>query len=267
VNAQWTLCNGPIRLRVADSARRDGVLVAVTCGDGAGAMPDLGFDPADVAASLHDRRRLAEAVGVAPERLVFMQQVHGGQVAAVDVSHAGAGLHCRGDAVAAADAMTTASAAVALVALSADCPLVALWDARAGAVGVAHAGWRGLAAGVLPHTVAALGKLGANAGRMAAAVGPAIGPCCYEVGRDVADQLLAAGAILPEHVLPRGTSLYLDLPGAVRHQLLAAGLAADRVDVEPSCTMCSPGVLHSYRRDGRRAGRQAMVVRLQPCEE
>ncbi|NLX58095.1 MAG: peptidoglycan editing factor PgeF [Phycisphaerae bacterium] len=267
MNARWTLCNGPIRLRVAESARRDGVLVAVTCGDGAGSMPDLGFGEGDAAASPKDRRRLADAVGVEPGRLVFMQQVHGGQVAAVDASRAGAGLHCRGDAVAAADAMTTTSAAVALVALSADCPLVALWDARARTVAVAHAGWRGLAAGVLPHTVAALVGLGADAGRMAAAVGPAIGPCCYEVGRDVADELLAAGAVLPEHVLPRGTSLHLDLPGAVRHQLLAAGLAADRIDVEPSCTMCSPGVLHSYRRDGRRAGRQAMVVRLQPCKE
>ena len=203
MNARWTLCNGPIRLRVAESARRDGVLVAVTCGDGAGSMPDLGFGEGDAAASPKDRRRLADAVGVEPGRLVFMQQVHGGQVAAVDASRAGAGLHCRGDAVSAADAMTTASAAVALVALSADCPLVALWDARARTVAVAHAGWRGLAAGVLPHTVAALVGLGADAGRMAAAVGPAIGPCCYEVGRDVARARPPAGNV-PAPGLARG---------------------------------------------------------------
>jgi YfiH family protein len=225
-------------------------------------MPHLGYDQADRAANSDDRRRLAEAVGMAPDGLVFMEQVHGGKVVVVDNSRGGAGLHRRRDAVAAADAMVTRATSVALVALSADCPLVGFWDAAAGAAAVAHAGWRGLAAGVLPHTVAAMVDLGADVHRLAAAVGPAIGPCCYEVGAEVVDELLAAGAMLPEHVQPRGGSLRLDLIGAVKYQLCLAGLATDRIDVDQSCTRCSQAVLHSYRRDGQRAGRQAMVVRI-----
>ncbi|MBN2584115.1 MAG: polyphenol oxidase family protein [Planctomycetes bacterium] len=256
----WTKCGGPIPLLVAEAARREGFLVAASLGED-GAKPDLGCDAADRAACPDDRRRLAEAVGLDAEHLVFMEQVHGGAVAVVDERQAGAGLHDRRAAVAGADSMVTCSSAVALVALSADCPLVAAWDAEARLAAVAHAGWRGLAAEVLRRMVERMVDLGADTRRIGAAVGPAIGACCYEVGPDLVDALVGSGIALPEHLRPVGSHLHMDLGAVVERQLCQAGVAAERISVEPTCTMCCEPLLHSYRRDGSQAGRQALVIR------
>ena len=109
-----------------------------------------------------------------------------------------------------------------------------------------HAGWRGLLEGVVPAGVAALG------GRAAAIVGPAIGPCCYEVGPEVSGPFASTFG----REVVRGRKL--DLPGAAEHALRAAGCArVERLDV---CTACHPQLFFSHRRDRGRTGRQGVIA-------
>ena len=142
-----------------------------------------------------------------------------------------------------ADGQVTAERGVAPMVLTADCLAVAL--AAPGGAGMVHAGWRGLADGVLEAGVAALGAPGA-----AAAIGPCARGCCYEVG----DEVRAALGLEPT-----GGPALVDLPGLARERLLAAGVEA--VHDSGLCTMCGdPSLFFSHRRDGGRTGRQAGVA-------
>lgn len=150
------------------------------------------------------------------------------------------------------DALVTRERGLALAVASADCVPVVL----AGPDGIAavHAGWRGLAAGVIPAAVRAAT---AQPAAWTAWIGPAAGACCYEVGEEVAAQVAAASA--PEVVVPRPAGRpHLDLQAAARRQLAAAGVG----DVRwlPQCTRCDAERLWSYRRQGTAAGRNLAFV-------
>ena len=145
------------------------------------------------------------------------------------------------------DALFTEEAGLALSVMTADCVPVLV----AGPEGLAaiHAGWRGIVGGVIPE---AIGKMKGRPEEMTAWVGPTIGVCCYEVGEDVAGQVVGASG--PEAAVagPAGKP-HLDLPGAARAQLRKAGVGD--VVVLPRCTRCDGTTLWSYRRDGKLAGR------------
>lgn len=146
-----------------------------------------------------------------------------------------------------ADGQATSLMGVAPLVLSADCLPVALGGE--GAVAALHAGWRGLAAGVLEQGVIALRELGAGEGEITALIGPGAGPCCYEVGEEV-------------HTAFAGRHRYgqnIDLRAIARDRLLAAGVTEVR-DVEV-CTICDERYF-SHRREGERAGRQGGVAWL-----
>jgi hypothetical protein len=206
----------------------------------------VGDDPVAVAAN---RGRLATELGV--RGVVFLDQVHGTEVAVVDaVPVVGAADRP------ASDAAVTALPGVALAVLTADCVPVLLSDPRAGVVGVAHAGRVGAAAGVLETALAAMVGLGASAGDCEALLGPAICGGCYEVPpamRDEVDAALPGSAARTR----RGTA-GLDLRAGLRRRLATLGVA--RVGVDPRCTAEDPD-LYSYRRD-RRTGRLAAVTWL-----
>jgi len=121
-----------------------------------------------------------------------------------------------------------------------------------------HAGWRGCAAGVIGAAVADATRRGHDPEGLLAAVGPAIGPCCYEVGNEVADTFRALG--LP--VLARSDKPHLDLPRIAVALLTRAGLAPDNVVLRAPCTRCNPDRYHSYRANGPRAGRQISWIGL-----
>jgi YfiH family protein len=157
-------------------------------------------------------------------------------------------------------------------------------DRRTGAVAAAHAGWRGLAAGVPRVTVEALAReCGGDAANFVAAVGPSIGACCYEVGADVrehfkAAQFLDADLVRWFHAHPQPTATnpslaslptppraahwYFDSWTTVRDGLVAAGVPASQIFVAELCTASHPGALCSYRRDGAPAGRMVGIIRL-----
>ena len=154
------------------------------------------------------------------------------------------------------DALVTAAPRLALTVVTADC--VPLLLEAGEPVAAVHAGWRGVVAGVVGATVDRLLAEGAPPpARWTAWVGPAIGPCCYEVGGDVAERVAAASG--PEAVVARpGGRPHVDLVAAVRRQLADRGV--EDVRVLPLCTRCEEESLWSYRRSGARAGRNLAAI-------
>lgn len=201
-------------------------------------------DPAAVRAN---RRRVADAIGVAPGRIAQARQVHGVDVLPVvdEAGLPGADLAAVRDA----DGVATAMRGVPCLVLCADCLPVAL--VADGAVAMVHAGWRGLVGGVLESGVAALREVGGTGG-ISAVVGPGAGPCCYEVGAEVHAALAPLGP-----TVRRGE--HADLPAAAALRLRAAGVAT--VHRAEACTICDP-TYFSHRRDGGTTGRQAGVAWL-----
>jgi YfiH family protein len=187
------------------------------------------------------RERLRAQLGL--ERLARGYQVHGSFVQLVEAAAPG---EPTGVARAEADGQATALRGVGTMVLAADCLPVAL--GCRGAVAMVHAGWRGLAAGVLEQGVRTLAAL-APGEEIVAIVGPCAGVCCYEVGPEVRAALGAA------HCEGR----HLDLRAIAHDRLLAAGAA--EVRDEQACTICDERFF-SHRREGERAGRQAGVAWL-----
>jgi YfiH family protein len=221
----------------------DGVTIAFS---GRGHAPD--GEPAPTAFLA---RRFARALGLDGTPVHWGKQVHGATAATP-------GAAPRGSAPLAGecDALATAERGVAVAVQTADCLPVLL--AGAGAVGAAHAGWRGSAKGVVGAAVAVLDGLGAPAASLDAWIGPAIGACCYEVGGDVAAQF--AGEFVRRGC---GGGFLLDLKAANAAQLEAAGIRRERIRIHPACTRCGGERFASWRRDGVRAGRMiALIARI-----
>ncbi len=148
------------------------------------------------------------------------------------------------------DALFTAEPGLALAIATADCVPVLLASPQG--LAAVHAGWRGLAQGVLAPAVAALGATA----EITAWIGPAIGQCCYEVGDEVAQQVVDASSVAVTRPGPRGRP-HLDLAGAARMQLEKAGVG--QIELLISCTQCDER-LWSYRRDGKGAGRNLAFI-------
>lgn len=189
-----------------------------------------GDDPEKVE---ENRRLVCEALGLPHERLAFNRQVH-----SATVYRAGPGT--RGQP---GDGLWTDEPRVPLLAMSADClPIAVVRTTGPPAIAVLHAGWRGLSEGVVSAGVDALGGES-----LAAIVGPAIGPCCYEVGPEVS-------ALFDEDLT---VERKLDLWSAAERALHAAGV--DRVERIDLCTRDHPELFFSHRRDGRARGVQGVI--------
>lgn len=220
---------------------------------------------------------LADALGVAVGRVVWLNQVHGREVVTIR-KNAGA------DALAAmqaerprADALASDAPDVALVVRAADCVPLLLGDARTGAVAAVHAGWRGTAARIAVAAIDSLARdFGSRPGDLVVAIGPSIGSCCYEVGPDLVDAFAAAGheryLIDRWFMTPRDPSLVspkrkgegglrLDVAGANRDQLILAGVREENIHACGACTAMHLDVLTSYRAERDKAGRIAGAIR------
>lgn len=205
----------------------------------------VGDDPAAVA---ENRRRLAGVLELDPARLVLAQQVHGAHVHVVEDAPR------PGSLPPVADALVTRAAGLGLVVLVADCVPVLLAARRSDVVAVAHAGRRGVEAGVIAATVEAMSALGARPDRVVAVVGPAVCGRCYEVPPELADQVVAAEPAT--RAVSSSGRPALDLRAGVVAQLVTAGVVT--IEADSWCTAESPD-LYSYRRDGV-TGRFAGVV-------
>lgn len=234
-------------IRVAFTTRHGGVSEAPF------SSLNLSFDSGDDAGRVRaNRARALAAVGAGPETWTSARQVHGAGVTRVGRGDRGAGVE-PGSSIPQVDALWTAEPGVTLVVRTADCVPILLADPSRPAIAVVHAGWRGAVAGVIGETIAAMG----NAGSIIASIGPAIGPCCYEVGDEVAQAGRDAFGDAVVRTAPGGTT-HLDLWRAAAIALHRAGVR----DVRPAllCTRCEPHRFYSHR--GGDTGRQGLLATI-----
>jgi hypothetical protein len=206
-----------------------GVFAGLNCGTGSS-------DQTEIVAI--NRARVAHAMGVPPERLVGVHQVHSAQA-----------VHVAGplDIKPKADGLVTRTPGVALSVLTADCQPVLFADATNGVIGAAHAGWKGAQAGILEATVDAMVAQGAERGQIHAVIGPTISQRAYEVGPEFFDIFLDED---PQNTRffagGDGDRMHFDLPGYGLARLRAAGIAS--AEWTRHCTYFEPDRFYSYRR-------------------
>jgi hypothetical protein len=237
----WLLCDSAAPL-VAFSSRLGGV------SEGPYASLNLGLSTGDDAARVAaNRARLARGLGLG--EVATVRQVHG----------AGLRVVCDGGPAGDGDVLATTRPNLALAVSTADCLGVALWDDERTALAVVHAGWRGVLAGALEAALAWLSRERPGSG-LRAALGPALRVCCFEVGPEVAERFPAA-CIRSGPGRP-----HLDLAGAARRRLAAAGVPDAAIADPGLCTFCTPALLYSHRRDRGVTGRHWAVARLRPAD-
>ncbi|MBQ7567533.1 peptidoglycan editing factor PgeF [bacterium] len=248
------------------SARLGGV------SDGPYASLNIGQSTDDAPSFVHEnRQRLGAAVGVSPVSLLDMN--HGTRVVRFDsLPH---GLH-KGDAC------ITNVPGLPLMITTADCVPLIMYDGVHGAIGLTHAGWRGTAAKICQYTLKALrDNYGTDAADVQVAVGPSIGPCCFEVGAEVAEVFAAvfpaqkswliAGDMLKARQemlqnqkknVNENKKYFVNLWRANVLALLEAGVLPANIRLSGLCSMCHSGLFYSYRRDKRVTGRIATLAML-----
>lgn len=202
------------------------------------------------------RANFLEELGISLEDLVLPQQAHGARVAVVGRRDRGRGARDRAGAVLETDALATHVPSVAVGIQTADCLPIFFFDPRHEVVAIAHAGWRGTAAGIAAEVLRVLAqRFKTDPSEVWTAIGPGIRACCYEVKEDVASRFKGA-------VQERGGRLYADLAEANRHLLREAGVTPQRIVDCELCTACESERFFSYRREGSRAGRMLSVIAL-----
>lgn len=209
-----------------------------------------------------NRRDLAEAVGFDAAFCVTGRQVHSAHVAVVTAVDSGRGALDAESRLPDTDALVTSCKGVCLMVLSADCVPVLLYEPERRVVAAVHAGWRGSAAGIVAKTVELMrGRFACRPERIRAGIGPSIGKCCFEVGKEVAGVFEDSfvGTVLPGR---SGQKCHVDLWEANRRQLLQSGLVDSHIEIAGMCTVCHPDRFFSYRRDGRAAGRFGAGIML-----
>jgi YfiH family protein len=188
-----------------------------------------------------NRARMAAALGVAPDRLLSLYQIHSAKVVVAETPW---DLAARPRA----DAMVTRTPQLAIGVGTADCGPVLLADPQARVIGAAHAGWRGALAGVIEATVEAMERLGADRKRIAAAAGPMISQRNYEVGQELVDRFRETDNDSGRFFKPaeRAGHAMFDLPGYIVARLRRAGIT--QVENLGLCTYADPAQFYSYRR-------------------
>lgn len=200
---------------------------------------------------------LAEALNFDLKDIVLTRQTHSDIVRVVKKIDA-YGLNHR--VYPECDALITNDPGCALVIFTADCTPILLWDSVTGAVGAAHAGWRGTAADIAGKTVRAMVKeYGCDPANIRAAIGPNIGGCCFETDRDVPDAILCAyGKDAEAFIRQTGEKYHVDLKGVNALALRRAGVTD--IEISSECTMCEPNKFWSHRITGNNRGSQGAVI-------
>lgn len=226
-----------------------GVFEGLNCGPGSS-------DQTEVVAI--NRARVADAMGVTPDELCRVHQVHSAKVETVVAPQTGHPPE--------ADALVTAEPGLALAILTADCQPVLFADARAGVIGAAHAGWRGAIGGVLEATIDAMEAIGARREDICAVIGPTISQSAYEVGQEFFEEFTDTD---PEYARffvngQAADKYHFDLPSFGLHVLREAGVG--QAEWVRACTYSDPARFYSYRRSVHQReadyGRLISAIRL-----
>ena len=209
--------------------------------------------------------RFCAALGTDVDHLVFSHQVHEDTIRVVQASDVLADIF---DPIPYdADGLITDQPGLCLTIYYADCIPVLLYDPVKKVIAAVHSGWRGTALGIAPQAVKKMADLyGSDPKDVLAAIGPGIGPCCFETHDDVPNAMTAQlGQGVMDHVttLPNG-KFQVDLKGILTWQLTAAGVTHDHLEVLPLCTGCHPELYWSHRKMGDQRGNQAAMIQLIP---
>jgi hypothetical protein len=206
-------------------------------------------------------RIIASSQGFRPEDIISVRQRHTDRIITVDDSIAGK--YPRYTFHEEADALITDMTGVLLSVRTADCVPVLLYDGKSKAIGAVHSGWRGTFARIGAKTVRRMTEqYGTNPANLQAAIGPAIGVCCYEVGDEVCEQFRAEHGDSIGKYFPAepGKKPYCDLKAMNKAFLMEVGIPGDNIQVSDLCTMCNPGLFYSHRRSGTKRGTMAAFI-------
>ena len=209
--------------------------------------------------SPEDWRAVAEAFRIDPERVITVNQVHGENIVHVDMQN------YRSMRSTQADAMITGASGIAIGVETADCVPVLLFDPATPAAAAVHAGWRSTVKKIVQKAVRRMQEaFGSDPAQMIAAIGPAIGPECYEIDEPVMGPVREAFSFWKEVTSPRGKDRWgLDLVTANKIELVQAGLAGGNSHAVGLCTSCRKDLFYSFRVEGR-TGRMLSVVMIKP---
>lgn len=206
------------------------------------------------------KRNLCRILGLNFEKLTLCRQTHSADVALVDETSAGTG---RGDAdsiAITADALATDIEGVPLAVTTADCVPILIADPAARAAAAVHAGWRGTASGIVGNAVAAMrNNFRSEPRAMRAYLGPSIGPCCYEIGDELAAGLAKEDK---EYIIERDGGRFLDLRAWNAARLRSAGLNPANIHAADACTKCRADLFFSYRGDKERMGSNISIIAM-----
>lgn len=229
----------------------------------------VGDDPEHVIAN---RKRVAQAAGFDFSMWTCAEQVHGKRVVTVTAQDRGRGSLTRESAIQDADALVTATPGVVLVSFYADCVPLYFHDPEHGVVALAHAGWKGTALEIAAHVVQRMQELfQTKPSRLWAAIGPAIGRCCYEVDERVASAIMdrfppdstarPPAATYPPGLKAKDGGRYdLDLKEINRQIMIKAGIDPNRIECSSYCTGCHRQWFYSHRKEDGRTGRMASWI-------
>jgi len=220
--------------------------------EGSFASLNLGWDTGDEDDVVSENyRRVAAALGLPPESVAGVRQMHGAEILIVDRERTPAELRSFG-----ADGLVTGESGILLTVRVADCFPVLLADPVRRIAAAVHAGWRGTLAGVVPEAIRVLVEdKGCRSQDLRVAIGPGIGFCCFEVGHGIAALFEQKQQCRSAEVRESAASVFLDLAAINARQALEAGIPDEQIWKAGLCTKCDTARFYSHRRDGKKTGR------------
>ncbi len=238
----------------AVTTRKGGVSV------GALSSLNMGRRALDTSENLtENHRRAANALGVSPDSFVFSDQVHGVRILEVNRENFR-------DPVTETDGLMTNVPGITLATVYADCMPVMLYDPVNRAIGMVHAGWRGTAQSIGPLLVNRMAaRYGSKPQHLLAGLGPSIGPCCFQVGVEVAESFLAMAPLKTDTswLIEQPGKPHIDLAIINRLLLIDAGVEPQSILSASLCTYCNADLFFSHRRDNGYTGRMAALMAIQ----
>jgi purine-nucleoside/S-methyl-5'-thioadenosine phosphorylase / adenosine deaminase len=221
--------------------------------------------PLDATDAWAMRQAWASAIGFELTTIVGLRQVHGSNVCVATAADAGKGATPGSEPAASADALITNDPGVTLMTLHADCLPILVVDPDLPAVAAIHSGWRGTVADVAGSTIKAMqANFGSDPSRLAAFLGPSIGPCCYQVGDEVANAWNSRNGHQSSQALVKKQGEWtLDLRAANSQLLVSAGLNEANIEISDVCTKCNGDNWFSHRGQGPDTGRFAAFIAIE----
>lgn len=226
---------------------------------------NLGFHTGDASESVQvNRARFAQALGIPAQDLVAANQVHGENICRIEIADKGRGALDQQTVIEATDALMTNEKNVPLIAFFADCVPVMLLDPQKKAIAISHAGWKGTVLRIAGKTVRKMAhEYGSKPEDLLVIIGPAIGPCHYEVDHPVIETFQKNFMHWEMFLdIKEGNTAQLNLWEANRIQLLEEGVLEQNITMSNICTYCHQDLLYSYRYSGGKTGRLGGAIML-----